>query len=366
MKVPLVDLKRRYESLKPEIDAAIHNVIDTTAFINGPDVKLFEKEFASYCNTKHGIGCGNGTVALHLALQATGVGKGDEVITVPNTFIATTEAISYLGSKVKFVDITPDTMLMDVSQVEKLITPQTKAIVPVHLYGQMVDMKHLKEIADKHNLIIIEDSAQCHGAEQDQKKVPYCDIATFSLFPAKIMGAFGDAGIVVTNNDEIAEKVKLLCNHGRIDKYEHLIEGYNYRLDTIHAATLRVMLKHLDNWVNRRRERAYLYNKLLEEADVQTPFEAQNNKHAYYMYVIKSKRRDELMSFLNTKEVYTGIHYPIPLHLQPAYNHLNFPLGSFPVTEQCSKEILSLPFFPELTDEEIMHVVDSIKSFTQL
>ena len=231
--------------------------------------------------------------------------------------------------------------------------------------GVIIDsftFNNIKEIADKYNLVLIEDSAQCHGAEYYGKKAPYCDIATFSLFPAKIMGAFGDAGIIVSNNEEIADKMRLLSNHGRVDKYEHLIEGYNYRLDTLHAAILRVMLKHLDSWVDRRREIAKQYNDLFSDINIETPIERSYNKHSYYMYVVKTEKRDELLSYLKENQIFAGIHYPIPLHLQPAYKRLNLPRGSFPVTEECADKILSLPFFPEMNDEEIEHVVNNIKS----
>ncbi len=361
MKVPLSDLKRRYLSLKDEIDEGIKGVIDRTAFINGEEVSLFEKEFASYCGKKHGVGCGNGTVALHLALQAMGIKEGDEVITVPNTFIATAEAISYVGAKVKFVDVEEKTMLMDVNKVEEAITPKTKAILPVHLYGQMVDMKAVMEIAEKHNLMILEDCAQCHGSEQHGKKAPHCDIGTFSLFPAKIMGAFGDAGIIVADSKEYADKMKLLSNHGRVDKYNSQFEGYNFRLDTLQAAIVRPQLKKLDEWVNARRKIAKLYNDLIGDV-VEVPSEAPGNRHAYYMYVIRVKDRDNVIKKLKENGVSTGIHYPIPLHLQPAYAHLGLGEGSFPVAEKAAKEILSLPLFPEMKLEEVNYVAETLKN----
>lgn len=360
MKIPLVDLKKRYISLKKEIDEGMQKVIDNTSFIKGEEIMLFENEFASYCNKSYGVGCANGTVALHLALLAMDIGKGDEVITVPNTFIATSEAVSYVGGKVKFVDIEKESMLMDIDKLEQTITPKIKAIIPVHLYGQMADMKRIMEIAEKHDLKIIEDCAQCHGSEQHGRKAPYTDIGTFSMFPAKIMGAFGDAGIIVTDTKEYADKMKMLTDHGRLDKYNSAFEGYNYRLDTLQAAILRPQLKKLDEWVNRRRHLAKIYNELLSGI-VQTPVELPGNKHAYYMYVIKTKKRDELMAKLKDVGISTGVHYPIPLHLQPAYSHLKLKRGSFPVTENCAKEILSLPMFPEMTDEEAVYVADCVK-----
>ncbi|HII15270.1 MAG TPA: DegT/DnrJ/EryC1/StrS family aminotransferase [Nanoarchaeota archaeon] len=361
MNIQLVDLKRRYLSLKTEIDSGIKRIIDNTSFIKGEDVALFENEFAAYCGKKYGIGCANGTVALHLALLALGIGKGDEVITVPNTFIATSESVSYVGGKVKFVDIDEKAMLMDLDKLEKAITPRTKAVIPVHLYGQMVDMKHLMEIAEKHNLKIIEDCAQCHGAEQNGRKAPYHDIGTFSMFPAKIMGAFGDAGVIVADTKGYAEKMKMLTDHGRLDKYNSAFEGYNYRLDTLQAAILRPQLKKLDEWVARRRHLAKLYNGLLNGI-VETPFELSGNKHAYYMYVIKTKKRDELMKKLKEFGISTGVHYPIPLHLQPAYAYLKLKEGSFPVAEKCAKEIVSLPLFPEMSEEEVKYVAECVRN----
>jgi dTDP-4-amino-4,6-dideoxygalactose transaminase len=360
MELSLVDLKRRYQSLKTEIDEGIQKVIDNTSFIKGEDVKLFEEEFAAYCDKKHGVGCANGTVALHIALLALGIGKGDEVITVANTFIATSEAVSYVGGKVKFVDVDEKTMLMDLDALEKAITLRTKAVIPVHLYGQMVDMKRLMEIAEKYNLKVIEDCAQCHGAEQNGVKAPYNDIGTFSMFPAKIIGAFGDAGLVVTNNPEYFDKMKRLVDHGRLDKYYHSFEGFNYRLDTIQAAILRPQLKKLDEWVDRRRELAHLYNELLSGV-VETPYELSGNKHAYYMYVIKVKNRDEMIKKLKSFGISTGVHYPIPLHLQPAYAYMGLKEGSFPNAEKCAKEILSLPLFPEMTEEEVRYVAECVK-----
>jgi len=360
MNIQLVDLHRRYLSLKQEIDEGVKHVIDRAAFINGEEVSLLENEFASYCGRKYGIGCASGTAALHLALQALGIKAKDEVITVPNTFIATAEAVSYLGAKVKFVDVEEKTMLMDVEKLKDAITKKTKAIMPVHLYGQMADMKPIIELAEKHNLKILEDCAQCHGAEQHGIKAPYCGIGAFSFFPAKIMGAFGDAGMVVTDNKEMAEKMKMLTNHGRIDKYNSLMEGYNYRLDTLQAAILRPQLKKLDEWVQARRDLAKLYNDLLGNY-VETPFEKPYNKHSYYMYVIKVKDRDKFFIKLKNMGIQAGVHYPIPLHLQPAYSYLKLKEGSFPVAEKCASEILSLPLFPEMTVEEAHYVAECVK-----
>lgn len=357
MEIPLVDLKKRYLSLKDEIDRGIKNVLDNSSFINGEDVKLFEKEFAEFCGKKYGVGCANGTAALHLALLALGIKQDDEIITVPNTFIATAEAISQVGAKVKFVDVDEKTMLMDLNLLEKAITPRTKAVIAVHLYGQMVDMKRLMSIAERNNLKVIEDCAQAHGAEQDGKRVPYGDLGCFSLFPAKIIGGFGDAGIIVTDDEVLAKKMKKLSDHGRVDKYVSEFEGYNYRLDTIQAAILRPQLKRLSSWVDRRREIAKMYDALLQGV-VETPHEMSWNKHAYYMYVVKVKNRERLMQKLKDNGISTGVHYPIPLHKQPAFSYMN---GVYPVVEKLSSELLSIPIFPEMSDEEVRYVASKVK-----
>ena len=366
--IRFVDLKAQYQNIKEEIDAAIKDVIDNTAFIMGKNVEGFEKEFAEFCNAKHCIGASNGTSALLLALKAAGIKEGDEVITTPNTFIATTEVITMCGAKVRFVDIDPKTYTIDTTKIREAINHNTKAIIPVHLFGQSCDMKTIKEIADDNNLIVIEDCAQAHGAEFEGKRVPCAGIGCFSFFPGKNLGAYGDAGGIVTNNDEFAEKAGAWCNHGRLpgQKYEHSFEGLNERLDALQAAVLRVKLKHLNEWTNARRKNAELYNKLLYGVgDITTPYEAENAKHVYHLYVIRTKRRDGLQKFLKENNIACGIHYPIPLHLQPAYKYLNLPEGSFPVTEEYSKTMLSLPMFPELSEEQIHYIAEKIKDFYQ-
>ena len=364
MKIPFVDLKTQYLSIKTEIDEAIQRVIDNTAFIMGDEVKQFEANFARYCNVKYAIGTSSGTTALHLALIACGVGEGDEVITVPNTFIATAEVISQCGAKVVFVDIDEDSYNLDVTKLEDAITPQTEAIIPVHLFGQPANLNPIIELAKKYNLKVIEDAAQAHGAEYKGEKVgTFGDVACFSFYPAKNLGAFGDAGMITTNNDEIAEKVSILRNHGRFTKYEHSVEGYNYRLDALQAAILNVKLNHLDNWTKQRRYNASLYNEMLQDVEVITPKEMDYAKHVYHLYVIRTSQRDELQEYLSEHDVSTGIHYPIPLHLQPAYEYLGYEQGSFPVAEQMAKEILSLPMFPELTEQQISTICQIIKKY---
>ena len=362
--IPFVDLKVQYDSIKDEIDNAIQNVLNTTSFIMGEELKKFEVEFAQFCDVKYAIGVANGSDALILALRACGIGEGDEVITVPHTFISTAEAISNVGGKIVFVDIDPKTYTIDVSKIEEGINERTKAIIPVHLYGQPADMDPIIRLAEKYNLRIIEDAAQAHGAEYKGKKVGSIgDVSCFSFYPGKNLGAYGDAGMVVTNNEEIAEKIKLLRNHGRITKkYEHETEGYSSRLDNLQAAILRVKLKYLDKWNDMRRSNAKKYNELLSNIDgIITPYEADYAKHVYHLYVIRTENRDKLRVELKSKGVATGIHYPIPLHLQPAYSYLGYKRGDFPITETVSQEILSLPMFAELNDRQIEEVVELIK-----
>ena len=350
MNIPLVDLKANYHSIKSEIDSAIQSVLDSSSFIMGPFVKKFEENFARFCQVKHGIGCANGTAAIHIALLAAGVKDGEEVLTVPNTFIATTECISYVGGKIKFVDVQPHTALIDIDALEKAITRKTKALIVVDLYGQMPDMQRIREIAVKHDLFLIEDAAQAHAAEWNGHQPGYySDIACFSFFPAKNLGCYGDGGAVITNYDELAEKLRLLVNHGRKSKYEHTIEGYNYRLDAVQAAILDVKLAHLQNWTDQRREHARFYDRNLPSS-VGRVTEAKGAKHVYYMYVIRVQQRDLLIAYLKQQGIECGIHYPIPLHLQPAYASLGFKKGQFPVSEQLAQEIISIPIYPELTD----------------
>ena len=364
--IPFVDLKAQYNSIKDEIDKAIQNVLNTTSFIMGEELKKFEERFAQFCDVKYATGVANGSDALILALRACGIGKDDEVITVPHTFIATTEAISNVGGKIVFVDIDPKTYTIDISKIEEKITEKTKAIIPVHLYGQPADMDPIMMLAKKYNLRIIEDAAQAHGAEYKGEKVGSIgDVTCFSFYPGKNLGAYGDAGMITTNDGEIAEKVKLLRNHGRITKkYEHEIEGYSSRLDNLQAAILRVKLRHLNKWNKSRRKNAKKYNELLSNiSGIITPYEADYAKHVYHLYVIRVKDRDRSREELKSKGIATGIHYPSPLHLQPAYNYLGYKEGDFPITEKASQEILSLPMVAELTDEQIEEIVELIKNF---
>lgn len=361
MNIPLVDLKTQYLSIKSEIDDAIKNVIYDTAFIGGKYVIKFEEEFANYCNAKYCVGVGNGTDALTISLRALGTGAGDEVITVANSFIATSEAITAVGAKVVFVDCHPDYYTIDAARIEEKITNKSKAIIPVHLYGQPADMDKINAIAKKYNLFVIEDAAQAHGAEYNNQKVgTFGDIACFSFYPGKNLGAYGDAGAIVTNNEDIAKKCKVLSNHGRIEKYNHKLEGYNSRLDGIQAAILSVKLKYLDKWNESRRQIAYLYNKFLKDTNIIIPQEAPETRCVYHIYVVRAKKRDELQKFLKERGVSTGIHYPIGLPFLEAYNYLNHKPEDFPITYQYQNEVLSLPIFPELSRHQIEYIVSKL------
>ncbi|MFH1856956.1 MAG: DegT/DnrJ/EryC1/StrS family aminotransferase [Candidatus Omnitrophota bacterium] len=363
MTIPFVDLKRQYISIKKEIDDAIQGIITNTSFIMGPDIKELEKEFAIVHQAKFGVGVSSGTSALFLALLALGIKEGDEVITVANTFIATAEAISQTGAKPVFVDILEDNYNIDPKKIKEKITKKTKAVIAVHLYGHPADMDAVNAVAKEYNLKVIEDAAQAHLAEYKNNPIgTLSDASCFSFFPGKNLGAYGDAGMVLTNNEELAKKIAVLRNHGRLEKYEHLMVGYNERLDTLQAAILRVKLKYLKEWTEKRRRNAALYNELLKDAQgIVTPRENDYAKSAWHLYVIRSEKRDAIKEALQKNKIQSGIHYPIPLHLQPAYKCLGYKEGDFPVSENYSLQILSLPMFPELTEQEITQVVEVVK-----
>lgn len=367
MSIPFMELSDSYDLIYDEVMEKIKKLIDNTRFIGGEEITKFEEEFADYCNVKNAVACGNGTDAIMIALKALGVGPGDTVITVPHTFIATAEAVTAVGAEVDFVDIDEKTYTMSSEKLEEYIEKNKdkkniKAIIPVHLYGQMADMPAIMKIADKYDLKIIEDSAQAHGAQTDGKGPgEYGDFATFSFYPGKNLGAFGDAGALVTNNDELAKKAKMLSNHGRYnEKYTHQIEGYNSRMDSIQAAVLRIKLKYLDQWTDMRIENAKKYYELLKDKDIITPFVRNNTKHVYHLYVVRVDNRDELKGKLENNHISVGIHYPIPLHLQPAYDYLGYVKGDFPVSERVSEEILSLPMWPEIEKEQIEKIIKNI------
>ena len=364
--IQFVDLKKQYQPLKDEILAGIGQALEGMHLFLGENVQAFEKEFASFTGAKHGIGVSDGTSALHLLLRALDIGPGDEVITVPNTFIATAEAIALAGARPVFVDIDPQTYLMDLNQVEEKVTSRTKALLPVHLYGQMADMAALRGIADKHGLKVIEDACQAHGAEfGGRQAASFGDGAAYSFYFSKNLGAYGEGGFVSTNDDETARRVRMLRDHGSDRKYYHQFIGMNARLDEIQAVVLRVKLKHLSVWTELRRDHAALLNRLLTGAPVTVPFEAENARHVYHLYVIRAPRRDALQAFLKDQGIFTGIHYPVPIHLQEAFAFLGYKPGDFPHAELAVSEILSLPMFAELSDSEVMRIADAVKEFYQ-
>jgi dTDP-4-amino-4,6-dideoxygalactose transaminase/acetyltransferase-like isoleucine patch superfamily enzyme len=360
--VPFVDLQAQYKAIKAEIQHALNTVLDSSAFILGQEVAAFEEEFAAYSGARFGIALNSGTSALHLALLAAGIGPGDEVVTVPFTFVATAAAVLYVGARPIFVDIDPASFTMDVSQIEAAITPHTKAILPVHLYGQSADMDRILEIARRHGLVVIEDAAQAHGAEYKGRRVGGIgDLGCFSFYPGKNLGAYGEGGMVVTNNPEYARTIHILRDWGQADKYHHVLKGYNYRMDALQGAVLRVKLRHLAAWTAARRAHAALYNKLLATSGVQTPAEVSYARHVYHIYAIRISRRDVLQRMLHRQSIQTGIHYPIPVHLQEAYTDLGYRPGTFPHSERAAREVLSLPMYAELTPEHINSVVETIQ-----
>jgi len=367
MNIPLVDLKAQYERINSEIDKAVQEVIQSGQFILGPEVEAFESEVAAYCGTKYAVGVASGTDALQLALLACGIEPNDEVITTPFTFIATAETIAKCGATPVFADIDPKTYNIDPAKLESKINPKTKAILPVHLYGQPVDMSPIVELARKHNLKIIEDCAQALGAEYRSEKVGSIgDVGCLSFFPSKVLGAYGDGGMIVTSNPDIAERAKILKNHGCREKYYHLIPGFNSRLDSLQAAILRVKLRHLNEWIVQRREKAFLYSALLSKVNgVEAPSIATDSYHVFNYYTIRMKgsgvNRDKLQQYLTSRGIATAIYYPLSLHLQPVYKRLGYQPGDLPESERAQEEVLSLPIYPELQDEQVKKIVKQIK-----
>lgn len=362
--IPLVDLVAQYESLKQEFDDALISVASSAAFIGGEQLRLFESEFAAYCGVESAVGVGNGTDALVVTLKALGIGAGDEVITVSHTFTATAEAIITVGALPVFVDIDDDTMLMDTSLIEGAITTQTKAIMPVHMNGQMCDMTHVREIADKHDLLVVEDAAQAHGAKWDGQDVGrLSDAATFSFYPAKNLGAFGDGGAVISRDPNIVARVRNLANHGRTTKYEHDRIGFNSRLDNIQASVLRVKLSRLADWNVLRRAHADRYSDALASANCQLPGIADEAVPVWHIYAVRvDGDREAIRAKMGEQGVSTGVHYPVPLHQQSAYADLGYAPGSLTMTEKVASSIISLPMFPELTDDQIDRVVAVLRS----
>jgi dTDP-4-amino-4,6-dideoxygalactose transaminase len=363
MKVPFLDLKAHHAPIREQLDAAIRDVIDAGAFAGGPFVAKFEKEFAAYCGASHAVGVGNGTDALWFALLALGVGPGDEVITVPSTFMATAEAISYCGAKPVFVDIDENIYNLDPALLEKAITPRTKAIIPVHLFGQCADMDPILAIGAKHGIPVVEDACQAHGATYKGKRAGTMGAAgCFSFYPGKNLGALGEAGATVTNDAALAAKMQVLRDHGQARKYYHSHIGWNGRMDGIQGAVLSVKLKQLDVANIRRRAHALLYDQLLGDMEeIILPTQAPFNQSVYHIYAVRIKDRDQVLQSLSEKGISCGIHYPVPVHLQEAYRFLGRGKGSFPVAERCAEEFLSLPMFPELAREQVQAVAAELK-----
>lgn len=362
--IPFVDLKAQYQTIRTEVNHAIQRVLDNTSFIMGDEVVAFETAFAEVTGAPHAIGVASGTTAIHLILDALGVGRGDEVITTPHTFIATAEAIRHAGATPVFVDIDPQTYNIDPTKIESAITERTKAIMPVHLYGQAADLSSIVAIAKKHNLFVIEDAAQAHLAQYDGQHVGLLgDAGTFSFYPGKNLGAYGDAGAVITHRDDIAEKVRMLRNHGRREKYVHETHGYGERLDGLQAAILGVKLAYLAEWTTARQEIAQRYRDGLAGLPLLLPKEVSAEGHVYHLFVIKTDRRDALKAFLKEKDISSGVHYPLPLHLQPALSYLGHQAGDFPVCEDAAKTVLSLPVYPELRVEQQQHIIHSVGAF---
>ena len=359
--IPFVDLKAQYHSIKDELSAAALRVLESGQYVLGSEVQSFELEFAAYCGTEAGVAVNSGTSALHLSLLAAGVGPGDEVVTVPFTFVATVAAIVYTGARPVFVDVEPHSLTMDVSMLERAIGPKTKAIVPVHLYGQMAEMDAILEVARARRVIVIEDAAQAHGADYKARRAGSLgQLGCFSFYPSKNLGACGEGGMVVTSDPEYARKVRLLRDWGQESKSEHVLGGFNYRMDALQAALLRVKLRHLEEWTNKRRAHAALYNQLLDGSKV-VPLSLQpERRHVYNVYCVRTARRDLLRERLRERAVQTAIHYPVPVHLMGAWCGNQYRLGDFPVAERAASEVLSLPVYPELEDSAIRELAEII------
>jgi dTDP-4-amino-4,6-dideoxygalactose transaminase len=363
--IPLVDLKKQYQGIKDEILAEVGKTLEEMQLFLGKNVQTVESNFAAYCRAKHGIGVSSGTDALHIALRACGIKPGDEVITTANTFIATAEAILLAGAKPVFVDIDPETYNMDTSQVEKMINSRTKAIIPVHLYGQPADMEPILNLANAYNLKVIEDSCQAHGAEYNGRRTGTLgDASCFSFYFTKNLGAYGEGGLVTTSDPEIAEQCRMLRDHGQNAKYYHAVMGFNGRLDEVQAAILKIKLQHLDEWIEKRRRIARAYHEGLPPQLVK-PVEMPWAKHVYHLYVVRTPERDQLKEWLESQGIHTGMHYPVPIHLQEAWRRCGGDTYHLPVTEKLTKEILSLPIYPELREEEVNYICERAREFCE-
>jgi dTDP-4-amino-4,6-dideoxygalactose transaminase len=362
--VPFVDLAGQYRTISGEVTEAVSKVLRESDFILGREVSLFEEEFASFCEAKHAIGVDSGTSALELALRAYEIGPGDEVITAANSFIASALAISHAGATPVLVDVDADTYTIDVAALEKAITPRTKAIIPVHLYGHPADMDPILQLAQRHGLVVIEDACQAHGARYKGKRTGSLGhAAAFSFYPGKNLGAYGDGGAVVTSDHAVAQRLEMLRNYGQREKYQHMVRGYNRRLDTVQAAVLRIKLKHLQEWNEARRQHAKTYCRLLAQTGIAVPRASAVSESVWHLYVIRTDQRDTLKEHFANRGISVGIHYPIPIHLQPAYRDLGYQPGEFPVTEEYARQILSLPMYAELTPEIIGRVAETASEF---
>jgi dTDP-4-amino-4,6-dideoxygalactose transaminase len=360
--IPVMDLQAQHRALRPELDAAMARVLESNGFILGKEVAEFEREFASYCGVKHAIGVNSGTSALHLALLAAGVQAGDEVITTPFTFVATTSAILYCGARPVYIDIDPVTFNLDPGRIEAAITAKTRAILPVHLYGQMAEMDSILRLAKKHNLKVVEDAAQAHGAEYQGKRAGgWGDAGCFSFYPTKNLGACGEAGLVTTNDDAIAADVRSRRDWGATQKYHFDRVGFNYRMEGLQGAVLRVKLKHLEKWTQRRREIAQTYDRAWKNGPFRTPVELSNRRHVYHLYTLQSSRRDEVVTALAAQGIGTSIAYPVPLHRQKAFVALGYESGCFPVAEQAAREVWSMPLYPELGFEQVERITHALQ-----
>lgn len=364
--IPMIDLKRQYQSIKDEVDKAVAGVMESGQFVLGQEVASFEDEFAAYCGAQFAIGVNSGTSALHLALLAAGVGKGDEVITVSMTFVATVAAILYTGAKPVFVDTDPRSCTMDPGQLRAAITPRTKAIVPVHLYGRMADMDPIMAIANQHGLLVIEDAAQAHGATYKGRQAGTIGaLGCFSFYPGKNLGACGEGGAVVTNNPQYRRTIQMLRHWGQERRYYHDLPGYNYRLDALQAAILRVKLRHLERWTEDRCAHALRYDALLANSPVVTPQPMVDGRHVFHLYAIRCRARDKVLAQLEQQGIQAAIHYPVPVHLQRGYADLGYKAGDFPASEALAQEELSLPMYPELAEEQIQTVAAAVRAATR-
>ena len=362
--IPYLDLRAQIQPLRAELDAAVARTIDHCSFCLGPDVAQFEKDFAKFCGAEHCVAFNSGTSALHIAMLLLGVGPGDEVVTTPYTFVATSWAISYGGAQPVFVDVDDTTFNLDAKLMEKAITPRTKAVMPVHLYGQPFDVDAVREICRRHKLPMVEDSAQAHGAKWQGRVIgTFGEISCFSFYPGKNLGAFGEGGALVTNNAEFAKRARSLREHGSTVRYYHDEVGFNYRMEGFQGAVLGIKLKHLEKWTRERQRVARRYTELLADTPLQLPREAAGAESVWHLYVVRHPRRDGLKKFLEENQVGCALHYPVPLHLQKCYASLGYQAGDFPVAEKAARECLSLPIFPELTDAQIQRVADVVKGF---